>query len=225
MAGLLARRQALEIFYKGNHDVDSLGPSKGDSEPRLFSQLLTPVTVFLESLFQKKYIDQIKRYSTVLWNKLKTCYVNFSHFSEDFAHKEFYKSLTTEGLLTHFVRGSAIKCHQVQTGIDMVIPMAVLSSESMFNKPVSISDISALIIQVKNIQDDKGSFTSEFIDKAQFDIRHISGLSEGSIDPFYVGIWMSLRDPRNDFRLESSDILAFGTSTVYYYIHLHRFYR
>lgn len=213
-AGLLARRRALETFYE--YDMDCLGPCKDGSEPRLYSHLPTPGTVFLESLFQKQYIDQIKTYYTALWERLQTCYVNFSHFSEDISHKDAYNSLTVEGLLAHFIRGSAIKCRFNQAGIDMVIPMANVSS---LDSPVSISDISAFIIQVKNIRDDKYSFTSEFIDKVQFDIRHIGGLSQRDTGPFYVGIWMSLRDTRNDVNLEKCSGSSCGIFTIYSLAH------
>jgi len=196
--GLIARRYALEQFYNNKRNPDSLGDF---TEPQLYSQLPTPATTFLECLFQKHCIDLIKQSSGSLWERLATCYINFSHFTEDIAHKDAYNSLTEEGLVSHFVRGCAIKCGQNQPGIDMVIPMAVLPSESALDKPVSRSEISALIIQVKNVRDDKESFTVESLDKAQFDIRHISGLSGRKENIFYVGLWMSLRDPRNLVRV------------------------
>ena len=139
------------------------------------------------------------------WRRRTTCYINFSHFAEDTAHKDAYKSMTEEGLLAHFIRGCAIKCCPNQAGIDMVIPMAVLASESSLEDPVSQSNISALIIQVKNVRDDKDSFTAESLDKSQFDIRHIEGLSDRKENRFYVGLWMSLRDSRDRVRVLTDD--------------------
>jgi hypothetical protein len=159
------------------------------------------VTTFLRCLFNEAVIIEIEQRSPKVWEKLETSYINFSHFSEEFCHKDAYNSLNVEGLLAHFVRGCAIKCRQTQAGIDMVIPMVVLESENDLEKMVSESDISAIILQIKNTKKDSNKFTTEVLKKAQFDIRHIDGLSEGIMRP-YLGIWMSFRAKNNDIFIE-----------------------
>jgi hypothetical protein len=204
--GLVARRHALEKFYQNKCVPDTLGSRQDGIEPQLYSQRLTPVTTFLECLFQKRHVDKIKRSCGGLWKRLKTYYINFSHFAEDTAHKDTYNSMTEEGLVAHFIRGCAIKCGQYQAGIDLVVPMALLESKSSFASPVSGSDISAIIIQVKNVRNERNAFNLESIDKSQFDTRHIAGLSERKTNRFYLGIWMSLRDLTNGIRVQHHEL-------------------
>src|SRR5205814_2608474 len=144
------------------------------------------VTTFLRCLFKEAVTQEIKQRSPKVWKRLKTSYINFSHFSEEISDKDAYNSLSTEGLWTHFLRGCAIKCRQGQAGIDMVIPMAVLKTKKDLEKPVSESDISAIIFQIKNAKKDSDDFTTLNLDKAQFNIQHIDGVSESKMRP-YIG--------------------------------------
>jgi hypothetical protein len=203
-AGLLARRRALAETYK-NVDIASLVEDGTNAdEPQLYSHRPTSVTAFLRCLFKETIVQEIKQRSPKVWKRLETSYINFSHFSEDISHKDAYNSLSTEGLWTHFLRGSAIKCRQGHAGIDMVIPMAVLKTKKDLKKPVSDSDISAIIFQIKNAKEDSGNFTTLNLDKAQFDIRHIDGLSESKTRP-YIGIWMSFGATNNDIFIEGCE--------------------
>lgn len=82
----------------------------------------------------------------------------------------------------------------------MVIPMAVLPAWTL-ERRVSKSDISAIIIQVKNRREDASCFTTDFMDTARFDIRHISGLSEREDKP-YLGLWLSFGATNDDLSIE-----------------------
>jgi hypothetical protein len=199
-AGLMARRRALAETYEHVKFATLVEDGTNADEPQLYSHRPTSVTAFLRCLFNEPVIEEIKQRSPKVWKRLETSYINFSHFSEEISHKDAYNSLSTEGLGTHFLRGSAIKCRQGQAGIDMVIPMAVLKTEGL-EKLVSYSDISAIIFQIKNGKKDSGDFTRQNLDKAKFNIRHIDGLSESTSRP-YIGIWMSLRATNNDISIE-----------------------
>jgi hypothetical protein len=175
-----------------------------DGEPQLYSNCLTPVTTFLKCLFKKEWIlKAMEQSSPSVWKKLETSYINFSHFAEDIQHPDAYKCLSEDGLLSLFLRGCAIKCAYGQEGIDMVIPMAVLP-DSNLNKKVSKSDISAIIIQVKNKREDARRFTTEFIDDKKFNIQHISGLSASKKKP-YLGLWLSFGAMKDDLSIEGYD--------------------
>lgn len=175
-----------------------------DGEPQLYSNCLTPVTAFLKCLFNKKWIhNALEQSSPSVWETLKTSYINFSHFAEDIQHPDAYKCLSEGGLLSLFLRGCALKCSHGQGGIDMVIPMAVLP-DSDLKKPVRKSEISAIIIQVKNRQEDASRFTTEYISDKNFNIRHISGLSASKKKP-YLGLWLSFRAMKDDISIEGYD--------------------
>lgn len=175
-----------------------------DGEPQLNSNRLMPVTTFLKYLFNKKWIlKSMEQSSPSVWKKLETSYINFSHFSEDIQHPDAYKCLSEDGLLSLFLRGCAMMCAHGQEGIDMVIPMAVLP-DSDLNKKVSGSDISAIIIQVKNRREDARRFTTEFIDDSKFNIQHISGLSASKNKP-YLGLWFSFGAMNDDLSIEGYD--------------------
>jgi hypothetical protein len=136
-----------------------------------------------------------------MWNTLKRSWVNFSHFSEEFSHKEAYDSLTSDGLFSAFLRGRAIQCIKGQKGIDLVIPMIIPPVETGLYSRVDSSHISAIIIQVKNTRAESFAFTTENIEKGHyFHIRHIRGLAEGGLP--YVGIWMSFGATPVDFAVE-----------------------
>lgn len=139
--------------------------------------------------------------SPEVWRTLHHSYVNFIHFSEEVGHKNAFNSLTAEGLRALFLRGCAIQCRQGQVGIDLVIPMVVIPPTESLSSQVSLSHISAIIVQVKNKNRDARDFSCEFLDKKQFDIRHIQGLSANATHP-YVGIWMSLGAKDDDFSVE-----------------------
>ena len=203
-AGLLARRCALAETYKNVNMATLVEDGTNADEPQLYSHRPTSVTAFLRCLFKKAIVQDIKQRSPKVWKRLETSYINFSHFSEDISHKDAYNSLSTEGLWTHFLRGSAIKCREGQAGIDMVIPMVVLKTKKDLEKPVSDSDISAIIFQIKNGKKDSGSFTTPDLDEVQFNIRHIDGLSESKTRP-YIGIWMSFRATHNDIFIEGCE--------------------
>lgn len=173
--------------------------SRGD--PLLYSQRLTPVTVFLQCLFKDTWVKAIKHYSPDVWRSLENSYVNFSHFTEEIGHKDAYDSLTAEGLLACFFRGCAIQCKQGQPGIDMVIPMAVIPRPRSIDSVVSISHMSAIIFQVKNKRQDSGLFDERFLNKMKFDLRHIEGVSTTEYHP-YVGIWMSFGVDQTDLCIE-----------------------
>jgi hypothetical protein len=159
-------------------------------DPLLYSQRLTPVTTFLQCLFQDTWVKAMKHFSPDVWRSLENSYVNFSHFTEEIGHKDAYDSLTADGLLACFFRGCAIQCKQGQPGIDMVIPMAVLPGSRSIYSPVSISHISAIIFQIKNKGKDARLFGDRFSEN-KFDLRHIQGILTTESLP-YVGIWMSL---------------------------------
>ena len=139
--------------------------------------------------------------SPKVWQILDNSYVNFSHFSEEVGHKNAFNSLTTQGLLSLYLRGCAIQCRQGQVGIDLVIPMVVIPCTERLSTRVLLSHISAIIIQVKNWNCEDRTFSSDFLHQKQFDIRHIQGLAPNAMRP-YVGIWMSLGAKDNDFSIE-----------------------
>ena len=174
--GILARRWALESFYEGVK-VNTLQQSPRQ-DPLLYSHRPTPVTLFLRSLFQETWVKAMEVKSPEVWQILDHSYVNFSHFSEEVGHKNAFNSLTKEGLLTLFLRGCAVQCKPGQVGIDLVIPMVVLHPTESLGSPVSLSHISAIIVQVKNKNRDAHDFSHDFLDKKQFDMRHIQGLSQ-----------------------------------------------
>jgi len=133
------------------------------------------------------------------WDILNNSWINFSHFSEDIAHKEATSSLTQDGIFAAYLRGRGIVCKKGQTGIDIVIPMVVLPHNRDFNELVQRSHISVIVLQVKNRKTDKCDFTSQ-----KFDIRHIEGLQCSSEKP-YLGIWMSLGTEVSDLTIEDGD--------------------
>lgn len=186
--GLLALRQSLQVRYP-DVDIDMMElSSRGD--PLLYSQRLTPVTTFLNCLFKDTWVTAMRRTCPDVCQTLDNGYINFSHFTEELAHKDTYDSLTAHGLFALFLRGCAIQCKQGQPGIDIVIPMAVLPHPLNIHSSVSILHISAIILQVKNRRKDPRLFDEQFSAK-KFDLRHIQGVSETNNLP-YVGIWMSL---------------------------------
>jgi hypothetical protein len=195
---LLARRAALKERY-GDEEMDMLGSYQ--SEPELYSNRLTPVTKFLECLFAKEWIiDSMKRTSESVWRRLESSFINFNHFTEDIKHEDAYNCRSEEGLLSLFIRGCALQCAHNQEGIDLLIPMAVLPGED-FDRAVSKSDISAIIIQVKNRREDTHSFTTKFISDSKFGMSHITGFSSSEEKP-YVGLWMSFGTMNDDVSIE-----------------------
>ena len=195
------RRRALELEYPDD-SIDTIASSiQGD--PLLYSNRPTPVTTFLRCLLKDTWVKAMKQISPDVWETLEKSYVNFNHFTEDICHKDAYNSLTTSGLLASFCRGCAIQCRQGQAGIDMVIPMAVLPRSETIYSPISISHISAIILQVKNKKDDYGAFTEDFLKGKKFDISHIEGMVATERRP-YVGIWMSFGTDLVDFFIEGS---------------------
>jgi hypothetical protein len=173
--------------------------TRGD--PVLYSQRLTPVTTFLKCLFEDTWVRAIQKASPDVWQTLNNSYINFSHFTEDIAHKDAYDSLTAEGLMASFVRGGAIQCKQGQCGIDLVIPMIVLPPSRSIYSPVSVLDISAIIFQIKNKRKDSGTFNEQFLKKNRFDLSHIPGVTATGSRP-YVAIWMSFGTDQTDFCIE-----------------------
>jgi hypothetical protein len=135
--------------------------------------------------------------SPALWDILENSWINFSHFSEDIAHKQAKSSLTRDGIFTAYLRGRAIACKKGQEGIDLVIPMVVLPIGSALDTRVDKSHISAIILQVKNKKTDSCDFTKE-----KFDITHIEELEVSPTKP-YLGIWMSLGTVMEDLTIES----------------------
>ena len=198
-SGILARRWALGSFYKGI-EVNALRLSPRN-DPLLYSHRPTPVTVFLRSLFLKDWAKVMEANSPEVWEILDNSYVNFSHFSEEAGHKNAFNSLTTQGLFSLYLRGCAIQCRQGQIGIDLVIPMVVIPRTESLSSQISLSHISAIIIQVKNRNREARSFSRDFLHSKQFDFRHIQGLTPSPTRP-YVGIWMSLGAKDNDFSIE-----------------------
>ena len=168
------------------------------SEPLLRSHRPTRVTAFLESLFESHWVEHIRKNSP--WDCLQNSWINFSHFTEDLIDKEAFDSLTQEGLFGAYLRGRAIQCKRGQTGVDLVIPMVNLTGKGL-QTPVSQSHISVIILQVKNKTKDSSNFTRDFINRAQFDLRHFHGLGTS----FYVGIWMSFRSETVDFAIDGPD--------------------
>jgi hypothetical protein len=130
------------------------------------------------------------------WAIFENSWVNFSHFSEDIAHKQAKSSLTKDGLFAAYLRGRAVVCKKGQEGIDLVIPMIVLPNGANLTTVVEKSHLSAIIFQIKNRKTDSCDFTEK-----KFDISHIQGLEVSPIKP-YIGIWMSLGTSHEDLTIE-----------------------
>jgi hypothetical protein len=169
----------------------------------LYSNRHTKVTTFLSALYRSSVIDHIRENLPDIWDTLREAWINFSHFTEEISDKEAFNSLTPEGLLAAFLRGRAIQCKCGQAGIDLVIPVALVPSATGLHSPVSVSDISAIIIQIKNKVGDEGHFSAKYTENALFDIRHINGLSDAGL--LYVGIWMSFRAHPVDFAVQGCE--------------------
>lgn len=167
----------------------------------LYCHRPTRVTSFLSALLNNHCIEILKFRSPEQWNAFENSWVNFSHFSEDIAHKAAQDSLTQDGVFAAFLRGRAIVCRKGQKGIDLVIPMVVFSGDRNFCSDVDSSDISAIIVQVKNKKADTCHFSKE-----KLDIKYIEGLEVSSKKP-YIGIWMS-------FRTSSQDLTFDGGSSI-----------
>ena len=146
----------------------------------------------------------MKQTNPDFWQSLENSYVNFSHFTEDVCHKDAYNSLTTEGLLASYFHRCAIQCRQCQAGIDMVIPMVVIPASEAIYSRVSISHISAIVLQIKNKKDDHGAFTEDFVKGEKFDLRHIEGLEDllAKTSCPYLEIWISFGMDLVDFCIE-----------------------
>jgi len=190
----MARRKSLSGTKMQQDDVDA---------PVLESHRLSTVTSFLAALFSQNRVASISK-QRAIWTLLGQCFINFSHFTEELCDINAHNSLTRDGLFKAFLRGRAIQCKQAQTGIDLVIPMAILKDKKL-SDPVSSDDISAIIIQVKNRKKDAFHLTATNIHKRQFDLRHFHGLGNA----FYLGIWMSFRSRDNDF-----NVITLSTSTT-----------
>lgn len=177
-------------------------------EPLLPSQRPTPVTNFIKALLNGACVDHIMKTSP-LWDRLHNAWVNFSHITEDMPDKYASNSLSQKGLFAAYLRGRAIQCKRGQVGLDIVIPMAVLSNSKGLTSRVDPSHMSAIIIQVKNRERDGYNFTSSFIAESQFDMRHFSGLKKPTSCHPYVGIWMSFRSQTVDFTVAGRDPKVF----------------
>lgn len=194
LIGLIARQNARRTEFS---DLESMSLHLSrDGEPILYCHRPTRVTAFLSALLHDKWIEVLRSQSPSLWDILGKSFVNFSHFSEDIAHKDAHDSLTRDGVFCSYLRGRAIVCRKGQKGLDLVIPMVILSKGKQLESPVESSDISVIIVQVKNRKADTCRFTKE-----KLDIKYIEGLRASSTKP-YVGIWMSFRTETQDLSFD-----------------------
>ena len=159
----------------------------------------------MSALLDNNWVEILRSRSPSLWDILENSYVNFSHFSEDIPHKDAQDSLTQDGVFSSFLRGRAILCKKGQKGLDLVIPMIVLPNGKQLDSLVEPSDISAIIVQVKNKKLDTCRFTKDILD-----IKYIEGLEASPAKPF-VGIWMSFRTTMQDLTFDGGSPIAGDT--------------
>jgi hypothetical protein len=195
IVGLLARNSSRQSELP-RPDFDPMSTQLStNGEPKLFYHRPTRVTGFLSGLLQPQWFNRLRlESSSSMWAIFDNSWVNFSHFSEDIAHKQAQSSLSRDGIFAAYLRSRAIVCKRGQEGIDIAIPMLVLPIGCGLETVVNKSHISVIILQIKNKKADSCDFK-------KFNVTYIEDLDISPMKP-YLGIWMSLSTSMEDLTIE-----------------------
>lgn len=113
------------------------------------------VTTFIRELFSPEYATRIlqflahnvKGHQKTLEEALSTAIIRFTHFgrmADD-------TGLTSQAMLSVFIRGMAIMTHTTESMVDLILPVLLRSDE-----PLTGSNISCLAVQIKLHQQNLG---------------------------------------------------------------------